>query len=153
MIVGNDVEILNPIIKRYVLNIALTVFDDTSQDIIKADVIATIVNYFLNLTRRNRVPKSDLISLVEAIEGVDSVNIAIVGEANENNNKTGATGLVGLDEFNDIIITDYELPIIRGGWSNRNGALYETGLSEEGLGAINIKIKEIVSSEYKNKKY
>ena len=39
--------------------------------------------YFINNTRKDRIPKSDLIKLIEEIDGVDSVSIQIIGEANE----------------------------------------------------------------------
>lgn len=151
MIVGNDIELLDPILKRYILNIALTIFDNIPDNIIKDNIIAAIVEYFLNITRRKRIPKSDLIALIEGINGVDSVSMTILSEVNENNIKKGIAENTGIDEFNDIIITDIELPIIRGGWTDRNGTQYDPGLSEEGLGAINIKIKEITS--IKNKDY
>jgi hypothetical protein len=51
---------------------------------------------------------------------------------------------IGLDEFNDIIIEERELPLIRGGFTDRYGNVYSTGLSDEGLGSVNIQIKSIV---------
>lgn len=151
MIVGNDVEILSPIIRRYVINVALTIFDNVPENVIKDNVYSSITDYFLSVTRRKRIPKSDLIAAIEAIEGVDSVSLTILCEQNENNAKKGLSGYVGLDEFNDIIINDKELPIIRGGWTDRYGTKYVSGLSDEELGAVNIKIKEITS--YKNIDY
>lgn len=151
MIVGNDVELLSAIIRRYVINVALTIFDNVPENIIKDNVNEAIVSYFLNITRRKRIPKSDLIAVIEAIEGVDSVSLTIVSEQNEIHKKKGLSGYSGLDEFNDIIITDKELPIIRGGWTDRNSNKYVTGLSDEELGAVNIKIKEI--TPYKQKDY
>ena len=52
--------------------------------------------------------------------------------------------LVGLDEFNDIICGEKEFPIIRGGFSDRYGNVYSSGIVEDSLGPVNIQIKSIV---------
>ena len=120
-------------------------FDDVPTEIIKNDINSSIGEYFVKNTRRNRIPKSDIIKLLEEIKGIDSVAITIVSEDNETSKKFNSNAmLVGLDEFNDIIITDNELPIIRGGFNDRHGNIYADGISEDSLGAVNIKIKDIV---------
>ena len=46
-----------------------------------------------------------------------------------------------VDEHNDIIIFNNDLPIIRGGWSDRYGKYYDKGISIDGFGAVNIKVR------------
>jgi len=142
-ITGTEIVISEPIIRKYILNIALTIFDDVPVDIIKSEIINKMGDYFQNITRRNRIPKSDLIAIIEDINGVDSVSINIVSEQDELNYIKNTNNKSGLDDFNDIIITDDELPIIRGGWSDRYGNKYESDVTDDTLGAINIKIKDI----------
>jgi hypothetical protein len=144
-LISTDIKIVDPIVSRYVINLSMIAFDDVSTDIIKRDVLNAIGSYFTLNTRRNRIPKSDLIKIVEEINGVDSVAITLVSEKNEISkiaNPNAAT--VGLDEYNDIIILERELPLVRGGFRDRYGNEYVEGISEDSLGAVNIRISDIV---------
>lgn len=141
--ISSDVKIVDPKITRYILNVSIIAFDDITTDIIKSDIADAIGNYFIRLKRQDRVPKSDLIRVIEDLKGVDSVNVNIIGEANENalTLNPSSTNLVGLDEFNDIVIGLDEFPVIRGGWKDSLGNVYSEGLSDTSLGALNIQIK------------
>jgi hypothetical protein len=141
--ISSDLKIVDPKITRYVLNISIIAFDDITTDIIKSDIADAVGNYFIRLKRQDRVPKSDLIRVIEELNGVDSVNVNLIGEANENALITNpsSTTLVGLDEFNDIVIGLDEFPVIRGGWKDSQGNQYSEGLSDTSLGALNIQIK------------
>lgn len=141
--ISSDVKIVDPKITRYILNVSIIAFDDITTDIIKSDIADAIGNYFIRLKRQDRVPKSDLIRVIEDLKGVDSVNVNIIGEANENalTLNPSSTDLVGLDEFNDIVIGLDEFPVIRGGWKDSLGNVYSEGLSDTSLGALNIQIK------------
>lgn len=144
-LISTDTKLIDPDVTKYVINLTTIVFDDVPVELIKNDIYSEIGNYFIKNTRRKRIPKSDLIKLIENVKGVDSVAITIVGERNETAKKSNPDAiLVGLDEFNDILIKNNELPLIRGGFSDRHGNDYAEGLSDDSLGAINIKIKDIV---------
>ena len=140
--VSTTVRLLDPTPRKYALNISLVTFSDFDKDSIKSQITDKIGSYFINNTRKDRIPKSDLIKLIEGIDGVDSVSIQIVGEANELSAiATPAKAnpkLVGLDEYNDIIIEPHEFAIIRGGFKDRSGNVYESGLSDDKLCAINV---------------
>jgi hypothetical protein len=145
-LVSTTVRLLDPTPKKYALNISLVTFTDYDKDSIKGQIIEQIGSYFINNTRKDRIPKSDLIKLVEGISGIDSVSIQIVGEANEASAIANSTKvnppLDGLDSFNDIIIKANEFAIIRGGFKDRNGNVYESGLSDDKLCAINVFFRE-----------
>jgi len=144
-LISTDVKIVDPIVIKYVINLTIIAFDDVSIEIIKKDITLGLANYFIENTRRKRIPKSDLIKILEEVNGVDSVAITILGEKNEiSKSKNSKAKTVGLDEFNDIIIKQQELPLIRGGFKDRHGNVYAEGLSDDSLGAVNIKINEIV---------
>lgn len=144
-LISTDVRIVDPIPSRYVLNISVIVFDDVDVEIIKRDVLNALGNFFIQNQRRNRIPKSDLIKIVEGINGVDSVSIYIISQKNEEAKKLNANAAtIGVDEFNDIVTENQELPLIRGGFSDRYGNAYADGLSEEALGAVNLQVKSIV---------
>jgi len=141
--ISSDVKVVDPKITRYILNVSIIAFDDITTDIIKSDIADAIGSYFIRLKRQDRVPKSDLIRVIEDLKGVDSVNVNIIGEANENalTLNPSSTNLVGLDEFNDIVIGLDEFPVVRGGWKDSQGNQYSEGLSDTSLGALNIQIK------------
>jgi len=144
-LISTDVKIVDPVVTKYVINLTIIAFDDVSPEIIKKDIQVGIANYFIQNTRRKRLPKSDLIKIIEEVNGVDSVAVTIIGEKNETSktiNQNAKT--IGLDEFNDIIIEKGELPLIRGGFKDRYGNSYAEGLSNDSLGAVNIKISDIV---------
>lgn len=142
--ISSDLQIVDPTITRYILNVSIISYDDTSVDIIKSDIADAVGEYFIKLKRHDRVPKSDLITVIEAINGVDSVNVNILSELNElaKIDNPSTTTLVGLDDFNDITIKVSEFPVLRGGWTDSQGNFYAEGLSDSGLGALNIEIKE-----------
>ena len=144
-LISTDVDIIDPIIKKYVINVSIIAFDDVAIEIIKRDIYNQLGNYFIKNKRRKRIPKSDLIRILEDVPGIDSVSINIVSQENEAAQiaKPGSA-VVGIDEFNDIIIKDFELAIIQGGFKDRYGNEYSQGISEEALGSVNIQVKNIV---------
>jgi len=151
-LVSTDIKIIDPIITKYVINLSVIVFDDVPTELIKSDIYSSLGLYFIQNNRKNRIPKSDLIKVIEEIKGVDSVAVTILGELNEASKKLNPNApLIGLDDYNDIIIKDGELPIIRGGFSDRFGNQYASGIGPvdpngiiNPLGAVNIRITDIV---------
>lgn len=141
--ISTDVKLTDPRITRYILNVSIIAFDDVSTDIIKSDIADAVGNYFIKLKRQDRIPKSDLIAVLESLNSVDSVNVNILGEVDELYRITNpnSTKLYGLDDFNDIVIGLDEFPVLRGGWKDSQGRSYAEGLSDSGLGALNIEIK------------
>ena len=159
-IVTTVVKIVEPIVSRFVINIAIIVFNGYSEDSIKLDILQRLSDYFISIRRRDRIPRSDLISIIENIEGVDSVNMNIVSEKDEIaqikwQSLTPAQKVlvkspkpIGLDEFGDIIIKAKEIPIIRGGWKDRNGISYESGITADKPSAVNIIVKDVIATTY-----
>jgi hypothetical protein len=144
-LISTDVRIVDPIIKKYVINVSVIVFDDVATEIIKRDIYNQLGDYFIANKRRKRIPKSDLIRILEDVSGIDSVSINIVSEENEKAKIANPdSAVIGLDEFNDILIKEFELPIIQGGFRDRYGNEYSQGIPEEALGSVNIQIKNIV---------
>ena len=143
-LISTEIQIIDPIPSLYVINTSIIVFDDVSTDIIKRDILNSIGEYFIQNTRLTRIPKSDLIKLIEEVNGVDSVSINIISQKNEMSKLKNSSAMdIGLDEFNDIIVDKNELPIVRGGFSDRYGNVYSTGIVDDSLGPVNIQIKSI----------
>ena len=177
-IVSTELSVVDPIITKYALNIILRVFDGIDPDTLKSDIIALMSQYFLKVQRRDKIPKSDIVALIEAVSGVDSVNVQFVSEANEQailngyyykttyqidtirslreairvkvtlptdaNGKVTQDPNLGLDKFGDIVIGLNELPIIRGGWEDREGVYYDTDIKSNNISSINIVIDEVI---------
>jgi hypothetical protein len=144
-LISTDIIIIDPVPSNYVINTSVIVFDDVDTEIIKRDILNALGTFFIENTRRSRIPKSDLIKIIESVNGVDSVSVNIISQKNELAKIANPNAAdVGLDEFNDIVTLANELPLIRGGFSDRYGNVYATGISEESLGAVNIQIKAIM---------
>lgn len=173
-VVINDIKL-----KRYILNVVVRYFEGYSKDEINTNIRKCLNDYFLNINRRDRVPKSDLIAILEKIKGIDSVNIFFISEENETAIKNGFyiknvyyndpyTGLsewkeeqqmlidkdndphLGLDSFGDIVIGINEIAVIRGGFEDRNGNYYEETPTNSGLGSLNIFFTESVDPSIYN---
>jgi len=138
-ILTSEIIIINPILKEYVMNVNIRAYQGYSKDNIRKEVIDKISNYLLHNKRRDKIPKSDIISLLENIKGIDSVNVWFISKENEIARLNGYIGEdIGLDEFGDISINKNEYPIIRGGWYDRNNIEYIDGISSEKLSSLNI---------------
>lgn len=148
-IVTTVVKILDPVINKFVVNIALTIFEGNDPDTIKSQITSILSNYFLGIRRRDKIPRSDLIAAIEAIQGVDSVSLYFVGESNEASKLQSPNSPdVGFDEFGDIIMGKDEIVVISGGWEDRNGIFYDDGASMTTLSSINIDVRSIVPVTY-----
>lgn len=155
-LVSTELKFVKGLVTKYVANVYLRIFDDVPESLIISNIHDSIANYFLNNTRRDRIPKSDLIKVVENISGVDSVNISFTSERNEkaiidgfyikNGVRIDLAPLenpkIGLDEFGDILIQQTEIPIIRGDFYDRFNNYYNSGIVKNGYGCLNVFIKE-----------
>jgi hypothetical protein len=158
MIATTVVKIVEPTISRYVGNAVISIFEGNDPEIIKDKIQSSISEYFINLKRRDKIPRSDMIALIESVPGVDSVSFYFVGQANEayhasvdNLPNVSASELstnIGFDDFGDIIIKRGELVVLRGGWNDRYGNYYEVGIVPGKPSALNISVNSIVPVDY-----
>lgn len=156
-IVTTEVKIIEPKISRYVMNVLITMFEGNDPDTVKGQIVDAMSSYFINIRRRDKIPRSDLIAIIESITGVDSVTIFFVSEKNEKyalsveslaDTDPKKKIVLGLDEFGDIIFEKDEIAIISGGWSDRAGLYYDKGADLNKLSSINIDIRKIVPVTY-----
>lgn len=147
-----DNVIIDPVKPRFAINCFIQIWENYDFDEIKAKIISSVSDYLLNNTRRDRIPVSDLISVVEAVDGVDSVTIMF--DADKNNSKIYGENNYGIDEYGDIILSrtikgamnqNIELndimPLFRGNWTSYNGASYSDDLNSLNNGPINISLR------------
>ena len=179
-IVTAEVRINDPLIKRYALQIVIRYVEGFDKDEIHAAIREQLSTYFIYINRRDRIPRSDIISIVENVDGVDSVNVFFISEENE---KAIADGFyevpvygtdpvtdqkvlietkkvelkadedpqLGLDEFGDVVIGPDDLAIIRGGWDDRNGNFYEAIPNKNTISSLNIFFKGTIPNNLYNK--
>lgn len=158
-VVSTELSFVDVKFSRFVLNIAVILYDDAIPEVVKSQIIENVADYFLSIRRRDRIPQSDIIRIVEGIEGVDSVNASFTSEIDEEFAKIKSTSLGSstadvkkqrprIDEFGDILIYGSELPIIRGGWTDRNGVSYEKSIDDAKPSAVNIIVKSVVPKNY-----
>lgn len=81
--VTTEVKIIDPIVKRFRIDVKVRYFENYSKAEIFNLIRSKISEYLLNITRRDRLPKSDLIAILESVEGIDSVNVRFVSQKEE----------------------------------------------------------------------
>jgi hypothetical protein len=141
--------IVDPVLKKYIVNISLTIFESFSSDFIRQQIESKLSDYFLSVKRRDKIPKSDLIAIIENIEGVDSVNVWFLSEENEIALKKDSTSeLKGLDKYGDIIFNKNEYVLIRGGWSDKYDVYYDDSIDPNRASIINIEFRKETKKTY-----
>lgn len=147
-----DNEILNPLCPKFAINCFIQIWEEYNFDSIRVEIIDNVSTYLINNTRRDRIPVSDIISIIENIQGVDSVTV--IFDADNRNKTIYNDGTVGIDTFGDIIlertitniygeknkINDI-LPVFRGNWFNSNGTYYSDDINGIDMGPINISLR------------
>ena len=154
MIATTVVKIVDPTINRIIGNASISIFEGSDPTTIKNQIRKSISDYMLNLKRRDLIPKSDIIAIIESISGVDSVNFFFTSEKNEKNydvikNLKNVTPeqkaqQTGIDAFGDVVIGRNELVIMRGGWKDRYGTYYQESINQDAPCSLNINITKIV---------
>ena len=150
------------------MNVFVISYSDASDDSVNAQILDKISNYFLNMSRIDIIPKLDIIRLLSRIKDIHSVDIQFICKKNEDYHKKAKqdaenkmnmyntsfqknisitdmspdyipTATKGLDSvLGDIIFDPNEVPIIRGGWYDRNGLYYSDDVDGNGLKSVNI---------------
>jgi len=179
-VVTAETRIVDPIIKKYALNVVIRWFENYDKDAIRIEIRKNLDEYFLNVNRRDRIPRSDIISIIENVDGIDSVNVFFISEENENAIRNGYYEIpvygtdpitdqrvlienkkivlkkgedpqLGLDSFGDVVIENNDLAIIRGGWEDRNGTYYEPIPEANKISSLNVFYKEEIQNNLYNK--
>jgi hypothetical protein len=155
-----DNAILELQFPRFVINMSLILWEGAEYNTVRETIIAKTSEYFMKNTRRDRIPVSDIIKIVESIEGVDSVNAWF--DADKNNISIYRTHY-GLDDYGDIILErkvkdawNNEVPVkdvyalIRGGFESYNGVSYEDSTEKNKLSSINIQVRGYTANSMNN---
>lgn len=84
-----EVKVVQPKIQYFRMDIKVRYFEGFDKSTLYSAIRAKISNYLINITRRDRLPKSDIIALLEGVAGIDSVNVRFVSEKEETARRLG----------------------------------------------------------------
>ena len=87
--VTSEAIFVDPKAVKYRMDISIRWFEGFKQVDIFNNVRNEISNYLINIVRRDKLPKSDIIAIIEGIEGVDSVNVQFVSSIEEEARRNG----------------------------------------------------------------
>ena len=73
--VTTEVKIVEPSVQNFRMDVKVRYFEGYNKSTMYSDIRSKISDYLINITRRDRLPKSDIIALLETVEGIDSVNV------------------------------------------------------------------------------
>lgn len=88
--VTTEIEFVEPSKKLYAMNINVRHFEGFDEIQLMNNIRAKVSEYLLKITRRDRLPKSDIVALIEGVDGVDSVNVQFISKSQEDALRTGS---------------------------------------------------------------
>jgi len=146
---------------KFVLNLTLIIYEGFDFNNIRENIISKTSEYFLKNTRRDRIPISDIVRIIENIEGVDSVSAWFDADKN---NFTIYLNNYGIDDYGDIVLERFITdafnnkvpvkdiyPLIRGGFESYNGVNYEDSLEKNKLSTLNINLRGVTTVDFNSK--
>ena len=180
MLINSEVVINDFKIEHYVINVAIKYFESYNTKDIKDKVRSILNTYFININRKDIIPQSDLISLVESIEGVDTCNVFFLTQKNEEAkingyytkeikvwdqsrlmyNKeevtvkidAGSDPQIYFDNLGNISYNNSVIMLPRGGWTDSEGNYYEETPTEGKLSNLNVIFLDSVAYDSYNLK-
>ena len=150
-IITVDNQIIDPVYVKFAMNIFIQMWSNYDFNSVKSSIVSSVSDYLISNVRRDRIPVSDIIRIVESVDGVDSVSVFF--DADKNNQNYFGKGKYGIDQYGDIVlqrsvtdrlgnmldINDIQ-PIFRGGFTSMNDVYYEDDLNSI-VGPINITLR------------
>ena len=132
-------RIIDPVFVRFAINIFIQMWNNYDFASVKNSIITAVSDYLITNTRRDRIPVSDLVRIIEGIAGVDSVSLFF--DADSGNSVYYNDGTCGIDEYGDIVLTRHItdklgntvdvndlLPLFRGTFTSVNGVEYSDNI-------------------------
>ena len=165
MLIGSEVEIVDPEVKYFTINVVLRYFDNVDRASISSNIRSALNKYFLTISRSDIIPKSDLMTLIEGINGVDTCDVFFMSKDNEMakrngyyydeygdmiNVNRGEDPQVGFDDYGNLVMNKGCIYVPRGGWKDINDNYYTVTPEEGKLGPLNIFFQDAVSSSTYN---
>ena len=165
MLIGSEVEIVDPEVKYFTINVILRYFSNVDRSSITSNIRSALNKYFLSINRSDIIPKSDLISLIEVIEGVDTCDVFFMTKDNEMAKKKGyyydeygdmihvgknEDPQVGFDSYGNLVMNKGCVYVPRGGWKDANDNYYTLTPEDGKMGPLNIFFESSVDNSVYN---
>lgn len=169
----------SPNLSFYVVNVFVISYSDATDDTVNSQIISALSNYFLELNRIDRLPKLDVIRALSTIRDIHSIDVQFISKKNEDFHKENLRIIsnsqnqssrnpnisspkkdrlydpnltLGIDPIlGDILFSADEIPVVRGGWSDRNDNFYADTVLGNGLKTVNIIKKGTIDAKNKPK--
>ena len=151
-IITMENRIISPKIARFAINANVKIWEGYSKETVYASALSALSDYFINNTRKDIMPVSDITALLEGVEGIDSVKVWFDADVN-NQSVYGKQGYYGIDDFGDVVLTrNYIgngglskqirdiLPLFRGGFTSPSGVEYSSVQSNDYSSAFNLNV-------------
>lgn len=87
--VTTEVKIVEPDVQYFSMDVKVRYFEGYNKPALYSEIRSRISDYLINITRRDRLPKSDIIALLEGVEGIDSVNVRFISKVEEDARRLG----------------------------------------------------------------
>jgi hypothetical protein len=169
-VISNEVRIIDVVLKKYIINVTTRIYDDATETNVINNIINTISTYFTTQMRRDRIPPSDIIRLLDELNDIDSVDVSFISKDDEtyhkeflvkaaqfklqnerfpenteiimsDGNTYDENRTIGLDPIlGDILIEKDQIPIIRGGFTDRYNNYYNTQPGDGIFSSVNVMI-------------
>lgn len=157
-------RIVQPKVARFAVNVEAKIWDNYDEEEVYSAGLDKLSEYFLNRTRKDMIPISDIVAIFENdVPGIDSIRVSFSADIKNTEiyGKRNGKPFDGIDEFGDIIltrtITDHNgqfitvkdiMPLIRGGFTDKQGIEYSAEQSQYSMSAYNIKFAVEKSSKH-----
>lgn len=87
--VTTEIKIVDPKPQYFRMDIKVRYFEGYTKANLATEIRSKVAEYLINITRRDRLPKSDIVAIVENIDGIDSVNVKFTSEKEETARRLG----------------------------------------------------------------
>jgi len=166
IMISRRYNIQSPLLSLYIINVFVIIYSDATQDNVTLQIHNAISDYFLDLKKIGRIPKADIISALTSIGDIYSVDVNFVCKKNEDFHSANqtrinysqqtaegsfqlstvqsnlgytASAVIGIDPvLGDILFDPNEVPVIKGGWYDRNNIYYSDDINAGGLKSLNV---------------
>ena len=149
-IITMENRIMQPKTPRFAVNANVKLWEGYDVKDVYSKALDVLSNYFINNTRKDIIPLSDITALFENVEGVDSVRVWFDADV-RNSDIYQEDEFYGIDEFGDVVLTRRYtssngnprnvrdiLPLFRGGFTSPDGVEYSDSQSFENRSAFNM---------------
>ena len=132
---SNNIEVVieNPKLVKFGINIVIESFETNNNNETKKlkEVRETLSNYMISLKRLNKVPKSDILKILDSLNFVDSVNAEFIVQKESM-----------IDSLESLSLNETDIAVLRGEFTDYEGNVVSDDFNYmDNLSVVNIEIR------------